>query len=501
MALIGKIAIAMGVNTRPLAAGLAKSAGMVTGFQAKIEQTGGALKALFAGAAAYGAAKALKSMVGMASDLNENMSKTHAIFGSGAKTVVAAADEMAAAFGTSKNEFLDASAKMGGLFKGAGFAADEAARLSVNWTKLAADASSFFNLSFGEAFAKIRSGLSGESEPLKDLGILMNEDMVKAQALAMGLGKAGQELSNQAKIQARAAIIAKGLADAQGDLARTADDVANASRGLTGRIENLASAMGTALLPIAQTVLGEISTAVSALTLAWEDNQAQVIAWANQTISGAGESVKTMGMLQRSIGWIADAWDVMRLTFSAVQSYITWGLGQIIGGYSKLVRVIDYVIEKTTGFKSGYGDFLKTYGEDLTRLSEDQWAGFMKQIEKPWPSESINDYFAKAQEKIQAVRKEAVKGGIGISKIPSAAGNAAKAEGPKFASAMAAGSKEAANAVLRSRYSAGAAGPQQQTAKNTAKTVDLLTQAVQGINAMARQRVADATSMLLGGNL
>lgn len=495
MALIGKIAIAMAVDTKKLGAGLKTAQGMVGSFQAKIEQSGGALKALLAGAAAYKAAEGIKSMVLTASDLNENMSKTQAIFGSGAKTVVAAADEMAAAFGTSKNEFLDAAGRMGGLFKGAGYSADEAAQLSVQFTKLAGDASSFFNLPFSDAFTKIRAGLSGESEPLKDLGILMNEDMVKAQAFAMGLGKAGQELSNQAKIQARAAIIARGLADAQGDLAKTADGVANRTRELSGRMTNLAATMGTSLQPIAQAVLGEMSTAVGALSIAWEENQSAIVAWATQAIGGVGETGKSMGMLQRAIGFIADSWNLMRLGFLAAQSYIVAGLAKLsealaytaenirslmsgdwittlAPGLTMLFDLVDDRIKKSIENSSVY---FKAIGEDLKKLGGQEWEGFEKKLAQKWPSESINEYFDKASKRTKALRDE-------MARVPRAAvepaPDAAKVGKTHFASQMTAGSREAANAVLRSRYGASveSKGPEAQTAKNTAKTNDLLSQ-------------------------
>lgn len=489
MALIGKIAIAMAVNTQKFGQGLKTAQGQLVGFQAKVESTGHALQALFAGAAAIGAAEGLRKMVTTASDLNENISKTQAIFGSGSKTVVQAADEMAAAFGVSKNEFLDASSRMGGLLKGAGYSAQEAADLSVQFTKLSADASSFHNLPFDQAFGKLRAGLSGESEPLKDLGILMNEDMVKAQAFAMGLAKQGQELSNQAKVQARAAIIARGLADAQGDLARTADGVANRTRELQGRMENLSGAIGTTLQPIAQSVLGEMSTAVDALSIAWAENSASVIGWAKSAIGSIGGTAGSMGVLQRAIGFVADAWDVLRLGFYAAQSYITGGLAHIVDGLAHLGRGIDWIVEKLTGMKAGLGDFLDTFGEDLHRLSDEQWKGFQKKLAQPWPSESIDGYFAKAQAKTQALRKSiAAVPKTALAAAPAAAtGSKSKDSGPRYSEALLAGSREATNAVLRSRYGGGAeARPQEQTAKNTAETVRVLRQiaATSGANKM-----------------
>lgn len=487
MALIGKIAIAMAVDTRKLGAGLKAAQGMVGSFQAKIEQSGSALKALLAGAAAYKAAQGLKSMVTTASDLNENMSKTQAIFGAGAKTVVAAADEMAAAFGTSKNEFLDAAGRMGGLFKGAGFSADEAARLSVEFTRLSADASSFFNLPFQDAFSKIRAGLSGESEPLKDLGILMNEEMVKAQAYAMGLAKVGQELSNQAKVQARAAIISRGLADAQGDLARTADGVANRTRELSGRVENLAGTIGNALQPAAQAALGELSAAVTALSLYWEDNSAAVLAWGETTVGSAAGATTAVGILQRSVGGIGDAWQLAREAGIAAMYGMAQASRALNQVWSYSVKIIGAFFPAFKQLADLADSYLADAVEKSKRLADDIYEELGKAATEPWKSEAIDEYFDRARAQIAAIRKQAAARPAAAALMGPVAGAAAAAGGApsatatgkvEYASMIAAGSREAANAVLRSRYGSGQVekGPEQQTAKNTAKTNDLLGQ-------------------------
>jgi hypothetical protein len=503
VALIGKIAIAMAVDTKRLGSGLKGAAGQLTAFQGRIEQTGGALKALLAGAAAYKAAEGIRSMVMTASDLNENMSKTQAIFGAGAKTVVAAADQMAAAFGTSKNEFLDASGKMGGLFKGAGFSADEAAKLSVQFTKLSADASSFFNLRFDEAFTKIRSGLSGESEPLKDLGILMNEDMVKAQALAMGLAKGGQELSNQAKVQARAAIIMRGLADANGDLARTADGVANATRGLAGRIENLAGMVGTVLQPAVQSALAQMSTSILALSLYWEDNANAVAAWGETTVVATSRATDSAGWLQKGVGYIANAYQVLKLGGMAamvglfkMSSSFYWLLGKISEAADMIAKQFGYSTSSAT-------EFFASAGAQAEAMASSMWEELGRAANEPWKSEAVDRYFSNAQAKIAAVRKAAM--GQGPAAIAATTGGPAEKKPGKveFASSMTAGSKEAANAVLRSRYGSSTAGKgaQEQTAKNTARTNELLGKLVSAAGQNAGASAGAAVGrMLFGGN-
>jgi hypothetical protein len=200
-------------------------------------------------ALAAGAAVGLVKCATLASDLNETIAKTEQVFGSFTEKVTKAADEMAHSFGIPKTEFMDAAAMFGLIAQGAGVASDKSADMAVSLAKLAADASSFFNTNVDVALEKIRAGLVGESEPLRAFGVMLSEDAVKAKALATGLAKPGQELTNQMKIMARYALIQEGLAKAQGDLERTGGGFANQWRQFTGQLVNMGATIGQFVLP------------------------------------------------------------------------------------------------------------------------------------------------------------------------------------------------------------------------------------------------------------
>jgi hypothetical protein len=474
MALIGRIAIAMGVDTRPLKTGLTQSATMVKGFEATVVKTGGALKGLFAAAAAYGSAKAIGGLISAGSDLNETISKTQAVFGEGSAAVIAAADDMARAFGVSKNEFLAGASVLGGIFKGAGFGPQQAADMAVQFSKLAADVSSFANIPVDEALSKLRAGLTGEAEPLKSLGILINEDRVKAQAYAMGLAKVGDQLSEQVKVQARAALIMGSLADAQGDLAKTADGVANSSRGLSGQLENLAASIGTALLPIAQAVFGQLNVAVAALTLAWEESGLAAMGAGLTTVGSAEGQAKSIGLVQSSIMAIADGWSVVRLVFLGASSYIVRGLTVIVDLVGFFARGLDLVLKTLGQAESGAGKFFTDTAKSMEAFSAGQFkafeSGLKDYFEKPAASAGISDYFDRARQQIQEARDRLA---TPKTNTPLASGAGPKKPSElKFASAMSAGSQDAVNTVLRSRYGASANRDKaaDATARNTAET-------------------------------
>ena len=207
-----------------------------------------------------------------ASDLAETVSKVQAVFGQSADVVTGQAERMAKAYGLPKQAVLDASASIGLVAKSAGQSQAAAADLSAKMAKLAADASSFYNVPLDEALGKIRSGLVGEAEPLRAFGVLLSEEAVASEAVALGLAKSAQEVDNQAKVMARASLITNGLADASGDLERTQDSTANQWRKLTGSIENFAVAIGERLAPATNQVVGLFNDLAKAITGASESS-------------------------------------------------------------------------------------------------------------------------------------------------------------------------------------------------------------------------------------
>jgi hypothetical protein len=127
--------------------------------------------------------------------------------------------------------------------------------MSKGLTQLAYDMASFYNLSPEVAFEKLQSGISGEIEPLKQLGIIVSEDAVKAYALSTGMIKAGQSLSDAGKVAARYGLIMQSTALAQGDLARTIDSPTNKLRILKERVIGVATDLGMKLLPAFDSLL------------------------------------------------------------------------------------------------------------------------------------------------------------------------------------------------------------------------------------------------------
>lgn len=136
-----------------------------------------------------------------------------------------------------------------------GLAEAQAYAMGKSLTKLAYDLASFYNLSNEQAFEKIKSGITGEAEPLKALGIILNETTVKQAAYTHGIAKQGKELTEVQKIQARYIALMEQTSKAQGDLERTSDSASNMLKRSESTIKDLYVTTGNLLIPTIQDLI------------------------------------------------------------------------------------------------------------------------------------------------------------------------------------------------------------------------------------------------------
>ncbi|MFN3819951.1 phage tail tape measure protein [Blastomonas sp.] len=200
--------------------------------------------------------------VNAASNLQELQSAFDYTFGNTSALMNQWAEDTGKSMGRARSELKEAALAFGTLFKQAAPTEEAAARLSQRFAVLAQNASSFYNVSADDAMQRLRSGLTGEAEPLRRFGVFLSEAAVNAKALELGMIKVGEELNEQGKIMARAALITEKLADANGDVERTAGSFANQVRALKANIQELAEELGTRFLPYAERVVGWVQAAV-----------------------------------------------------------------------------------------------------------------------------------------------------------------------------------------------------------------------------------------------
>lgn len=472
MALIGSIAINMKLMTQSFTKGIGSARKSLNNL---VGQTAG-MNRVLAGASLVGAGVGLYKVAKAASSLAEQTDRARVMFGDSAAEIIKESDLMAGAFGTAKAEFIGSASAIGGQLKGMGYASDAAAKLGVHFTKLAMDVASTTQISNEEAFTRMASGLAGESEAVRRWGVDLTEANLKIQAVNRGIAKMGAELTQAQKEQVRTILLDEKLSYAKGNLAKTAGGAENATKGLMGRLENLAETIGTALLPIVGSAMVELQVGVEALSMTWTDMTKGIVNDQVGVVGAVGETAASMGWLQKSVGFVADAFQVLKIGFYAAQSFITAGIGRIVSGLAGLVGALDSVLVAIGGVKTGIGDFLQTYGNDLKSLSEKQYETFQAQLAAPAASEGVNAAFSAAQERIKGMRKEAAKSGVNPADFKPVEGPAKVSGVPKFASAAMVGSGEATNAMLRSRYGSGAGGrkPEEETARNTRRSNQIL---------------------------
>jgi hypothetical protein len=197
-------------------------------------------------AASAGIYKAVQA----ASSLQESLSKTEAVFGENASQVKAWARTTSAAFGVNQQAALEAAGTYGNLFKAFGLSDNQAQGMSTRLVELAADMASFNNVPIDDALLALRSGLSGETEPLKRFGVALNDQRLRLKAAELGLGTYTGQLPVAIKTQAAYALIMQDTALQQGDVARTSGGLANQQKFLQAQVADLRAEFGMAFMPI-----------------------------------------------------------------------------------------------------------------------------------------------------------------------------------------------------------------------------------------------------------
>jgi hypothetical protein len=197
-----------------------------------------------------------------ASNLQEAESKVTAVFGAQAQEIYKWSKTTSTALGVSSRAALEAAGTYGNLFQAFGIGQTESVRMSKRLVELAADMASFNNVPIEDALTALRSGLSGETEPLKRFGVALNDVRLRQEALNLGIYDGQGVLSIAQKSQAAYALILRDTALQQGDVARTAGGLANQKKFLAAQVEDLSGTFGAVLLPVMVNVVGVIRNQV-----------------------------------------------------------------------------------------------------------------------------------------------------------------------------------------------------------------------------------------------
>ncbi|MFR4440662.1 MAG: hypothetical protein ACLT46_13075, partial [Hungatella sp.] len=201
----------------------------------------------------------------LGSDLQEVQNVVDVTFPQMNKQIDNFAKNAAASFGLSETMAKKFTGTFGAMAKAFGFSEQAAYEMSTTLTGLAGDVASFYNLSQDEAYTKLKSVFTGETESLKDLGVVMTQAALDQYALANGYGKTTQAMSEAEKVALRYQFVTDQLSLASGDFIRTSDGWANQVRVLKLQFDSLKATIGQGLINVLTPVIKVINTIIGKL--------------------------------------------------------------------------------------------------------------------------------------------------------------------------------------------------------------------------------------------
>jgi len=207
-----------------------------------------------------------KSCIELGSDLQEVQNVVDVTFKSMNQQVNDFAKSAITTAGLSETMAKRYTGTFGAMAKAFGFTESNAYGMSTALTQLAGDVASFYNITQDEAYIKLKSVFTGETESLKDLGVVMTQSALDAYALANGFGKTTAAMTEQEKVALRYQFVMNQLSAAQGDFIRTSDSWANQTRVMSLQIQSIMGTIGqglinlfTPVIKIINGVLGKIA--------------------------------------------------------------------------------------------------------------------------------------------------------------------------------------------------------------------------------------------------
>lgn len=343
-----------------------------------------------------------KQAVQTASDLEESANVVEVVFGKENK-VSKWAKENASSFNLSRLEAEKFAGTLGAVLTPSGLGVDVIEEMSINLTKLSGDLGSLWNKSSEEAFNALRSAITGETEPMKNFGVVMTQVNLEAYMLTQGINKQWKELTQAEQALVRYNYILENTKTAQGDAIRTADGYANASKQMELAIENAGNAFGQGFLPGLTSFKQHIAEFIN-------DNE---------------ELIRLIGnLLGNLVQSFAEAIKIITLPFKGVLTVINWiagGINSILesvrGKSNEVIDSISSIGKKTSGTVTyemqDMASATKEAMSDATTSVEDAFNGMEESAKDSLNgiSEAYKSFFQKQMSEYEKQLREQYNGG------------------------------------------------------------------------------------------
>ena len=247
------------------------------------------------------------------SDLTEAENKTEAVFGNMTDSVKEWAKDSLNNFGMARSTAYDAVSLYGDMATSMGLSRKQAADMSMSLVELSADLSSFKNISLEQSQNALKSIFTGETETLKNLGIIMTETQLKAYAMSKGFEKSYTEMSQAEKVQLRYQYVLESSANAIGDYGRTNGEAAGQMRLLPEALKELAASFKDNVEPAITPVITALNNAIVSFgklddgTKNFIVTTALAVAALGPLISIIGKGTTAAGKISKAIAFVTAA--------------------------------------------------------------------------------------------------------------------------------------------------------------------------------------------------
>lgn len=362
-------------------------------------------KLVLASGAIAGFVSFSKSAINLGSDLQEVQNVVDVTFGSMSGAVDKFAQSAIENAGLSETVAKQYMGTFGAMNKAFGFTTEQTLGMSKAITQLTGDVASFYNISSDEAAVKLKSIWTGETESLKDLGVVMTQTSLDQYALANGFGKTTSEMSEQEKVALRYAFVQDKLSLANGDFVRTQDGWANQTRVLTLRWQQFMATIGQGLINILSPLVKMINIVVGKLQILaniFKKFTTAIFGNANSDdtdLSNLSDGLGNVGTsAENTADSVAKASKKMKRSLSSVDEINTLGNNKSSGSDNDSSGISDQVLNASGIGKLALGDYgttLDNYDKRIDSTIEKMKEGFSstKQVAyEIWNSDPIQSF-------------------------------------------------------------------------------------------------------------
>ncbi len=290
-----------------------------------------------------------------------------------------------------------------------GITGQAALDMAEDVTGLTGDVASFYNLGTDEAYTKLKSIWTGETETLKDLGVVMTQTNLDQYALNNGFGKTTAKMTEQEKVMLRYQYVTSALSNATGDFVKTQDSWANQTRILTLRFEQLKASLGKGFIALFTPILRGLNTVLAGLQKVADGFATFTQMLTGADISSSASSITGLGDIASdtadNVSGIGDAasstakqiekslagFDQIEKLSEPTDSGSSGGGGTSSGGIS----VAPSTQEDTTNAASAISDFVNKAKKELNKLRKWSVSTFSPSMSKIWDGLTKNTDTAK----------------------------------------------------------------------------------------------------------